>query len=477
MFAFEFKNWLVLSESSASVEAQQRFASLNNDYILPFAEALLAHSKKNKKFLNSDQKKEIKSYIDNENEEQTPYGIAGNSGDPAIYRIGRMVLPLYSSEFAGGMVGHTERKTLGIGSGFLARTFNIIVKDPAGDYIFKNFPTFTDYLDWVAGRSWMKGAYVARSAYPVNSFNSFIYYLIATRLQSAITKAADKLRSNKELSTTDDEGGEMEIGGTLSHDAPYIAVSRDIQVCLGEFFTKAANTYLQNVQKHFASLNNANFDDIKARYSTWHYLICEYMKENFDKMGYDNIRNLYEKYLELETKGGGRGNLYRSMLMSFKNYSDLNLKNFIVEKLKNDAVVGKVGLLSTARRIYEQAAPCGVPLATQMQVIKGLPKIHGINDWFVKNKDSMLCRRRPVPASYDLPVTGAEQQKIDYLIDTFLDSTFPTRDTHWSNFRAFNANLAYNLEACIKVDRAKAIRKKFSTDDTSEEEEFKAGGK
>lgn len=477
MFDFDFKKWFYVIEAAAPSEAHQRFAALNTQYILPFAEAILDHSKKNKKFLTSDQKKEIKSYIDNENDEQTPYGIAGNAGDPSIYRVSRMVMPLYSQEFAGGMAGHTERKTLGLGSGFLARTYNLVIKDPAGDYFFKNYPTFSDYLNWVASRSWQKGAYGSRSSYPINSFNSFVYYLIATRLQSAITKAAEKMRARKELSTTGEEGEQIDVGGGLSHEAPFMAIPREIQVCLGDFFAKEEKTYLDRVQRHFSTLNNPNFDDIKARYATWHYLICAYMKENFDKLGYENIRNLYEKFLEIEASGGAKGNLYRSMLMSFKNYSDNNLKNFIVEKLKNDAVVGKVGMTAVARRIYEKAVPCGSPQAVQSQVIKGLPTIHGIKDWFNTHKDAMICRKRSDPASYALPVTGSEQTKIEYLVETFLDSQFPTRDTHWSSFRAFNSNLAFNLRACVQAHGTAQMKKSLDQDDSSEEQEFEVGDK
>lgn len=477
MFDFDFKKWFYVIEAAAPSEAHQRFAALNTQYLLPFAEAILDYSKKNKKFLTSDQKKEIKSYIDNENDEQTPYGIAGNAGDPNIYRVSRMVMPLYSQEFAGGMAGHTERKTLGVGSGFMARTYNLIIKDPAGDYIFKNYPTFSDYLDWVADRSWQKGAYGSRSSYPINSFNSLVYYLIATRLQSAITKAAEKMRSRKELSTTGEEGEQIDVGGGLSHEAPFMAIPREIQVCLGNFFDKEEKTYLSKVQKHFSTLNNPNFDDIKARYAVWHYLICAYMKENFDKLGYENIRKLYEKFLEIETTGGTKGNLYRSMLMSFKNYSDTNLKSFIIEKLKNDPICGKVGLLATARRIYEQAAPCGVSDAEKMQVIKGLPAIHGIDNWFKIHKDAMVCRKRSTPAVYDLPANGTEQIKIEYLVATFLDSQFPTRDTHFLNFRAFNSNLAFNLRACVQAHGTAQMKKSLDQDDSSEEKEFEAGGK
>jgi hypothetical protein len=476
MIGLGFNEWLILQEASTS-EAQERFAAFNQEYILPFAKNLLDYSKKNKSFLTSEQKKEIKAYVENESEEQTPYGIAMNAGNPEIFKVSRIVSTLHAPEFSGGMSGHTDVKYGGIGSGFLARTYHIIVKDPSSDYIFKKFKTFSDYLKWISGREWLVGRR-ASLTYNVDSFNGLIYYMLGTRLKSAIQKAARKLRG-KAFSMTDQEGGEMQVGGGISHDKPFMAIPREIQTCLGDFFNKEKDIFLAKIKKHAASMSSPeNFDDIKARYAVWHYLICLYMKENYDKMGYENIRSLYEKFLEIESAQKSTGGIYRVLLMSFRGYSDNNLRTFITNKLKTDSVAGKLGLTAVARRIFDQVAPCGSPDLLRKEAANSMPELHGIKDWFKKHLGDIVCRKRPAPASIagmPQPATP-ENTKIDFLIETFLDATFPSRDFHYLNFRTFNVNLAYNLRACVQAHGNKQMQKSLDQDDTSEEEEFSAGG-
>lgn len=456
MFDFVFKLWLQLHEGSECPIVQEaseidvsgmgdRFQGFMTSYLIPFANAILAHGAQNKKFLSAVDKEQINHFLSSA---KSPADIANRAGGSSV----AMYSPFVSADFATALAGYERiyktRKT----SGWIENTWNTRVKS-GEDYLFKNYKTFSDYLAYVNSLS--------RSSYEINSFYTLLYHLIM-RIKVILQSYNRTVTTQKKRNV--DVGGEqwnIKQQHSASGSNPDMPVK--IQDCFVKFFAKKATELEKVVRDNLANMNSPSFyNEPKtrsgynaARIHLWFYLTCKYLSEKPDEV-YEEIKKLYLKFIDMAAADREKVNpqLIRNFLHSFHEQRNAPIRKFIETILKSGDDFSKLGLASIAISVYKNFVTCSDHPEPDTEIINSMPSLAGTKSYMESIKDNISCRskREKSPLHEDRPTAASgEQEKVDFFVNLFFSLNYPNWQFAAIQREALSNELWKELNNCLKA--------------------------
>lgn len=439
MILFNFKEWLDLFEVFASKEERGlNISHFYREYLKPFAEALLNYSKKNINYLNKDQFNEINNFNSNE---FNPHNI--------INKIGK------SASIVSTVFGHPDFPTGVLNfSNVKKRSGEIIplLKNSSGEYAFKNFNTFSDFLSFVKGHSSV--------AYEINTFDNFIGYLFSSRLHSVLSRI-DKISKPRELL-----GGGEYSGEKMNFDpADHINSSKigsnvpdKIQECLKQFFNSKALSLEKSFANYIANPNSiVNADPLTIRLKVIHYYSCKYIAEGNGEE-YNIIEKLYNKFIsDRNEKNKDSSRLYKQIFnfdlnkIDNSDISDSGMQSYIHRNFDSGDPIAILGLKCTAIAFYKQFISCSGDSMPDKSILQILPEKHGIKSFINENKDKIPCRKSSKIIPFDRTLAQASDDiKMKFILKLLFDLKWPSMSTMTPYHVAFNKDIITNLEICLR---------------------------